>query len=179
MTTDEKWLPVVGLEGWYEVSNGGRIRRSSRGKRTRVGYVLRPRLTRKGYQRICLTVDGERHHCFVHVLVAEAFVGPRDGKQVNHINGDKSDNAVSNLEYTTGDGNIRHALESDLYPAGERAKAAKLRAADVIRWRALPSMSWGEMVAEAQRLGVAPLTVYRARTGATWNRKFSLREAGA
>jgi hypothetical protein len=103
----EKWKPVAGYEGFYEVSSLGRIRRS------KSGYILRLSPIKKGYLTVRLNRFGKAKSFLVHGLVAKAFIGERPaGYQVNHKDLLKSNNAVSNLEYLTGRENVRHFLRS-------------------------------------------------------------------
>ena len=98
---DEKWLPCVGIPT-YEISNKGRLRRAAPGPHTRVGLIRKLKPNRFGYHRPTLWVNGEPYNRSVHALVLEAFVGPRpEGYQINHKNGVKTDNRVTNLEYMT------------------------------------------------------------------------------
>lgn len=107
----EQWLPVVGLEAIYEVSDHGRVRSLDRiieyvdGRSGNVclsrrnGRVLRPYTAPTGYQHVNLNHNGSRT---VHSLVAEAFIGPRpDDMETRHINGHASDCRVTNLVYGT------------------------------------------------------------------------------
>ena len=90
----------------YEVSNLGRVRNA------RTGQVLRPRKVSRGYRKVTLYYKGQQKHCLVHNLVATAFVeGWREGLQVNHKNGVKTDNRAENLEWVTSSENHRHARD--------------------------------------------------------------------
>jgi NUMOD4 motif/HNH endonuclease len=107
LTADsEEWRPVVGWEGFYEVSSAGRVRSIPRASRTR-GVVLKP--SRSGtnkYPHVDLWADGENETRTVHSLVAEAFVGQRtDGTEVRHLDGDDSNCQRSNLAYGTSSEN--------------------------------------------------------------------------
>lgn len=100
----ERWLPVVGHEGRYWVSDLGRVR--SR-------YRVLSGSNDNGYRRVCLScVDGHEFRLSVHCLVMRAFIGPPpEGKEVNHINFDRSDNRLINLEYIThAENNIKSAI---------------------------------------------------------------------
>ncbi len=117
----ESWLPVVGYEGLYEVSDLGRVRSLSRNRRDGRGYlpgrVLRPGPQRRGYLTVSLTdADGCVRSRRVHQLVLGAFVGPRaDGMEVLHNNDVPGDNRLVNLRYGTRSDNQR-----DIYRNGRR-----------------------------------------------------------
>ena len=109
---EEEWLPVTGYEGIYEVSSFGRVqsldREDCKGRRLK-GRVLSPG-TSGGYPFVQLSDNGEKWVVRVHTLVADAFLGERpEGYEVNHIDGDFMNNAVSNLRYMTHRDVIRHA----------------------------------------------------------------------
>ena len=112
----EVWRYVVGFEGHYIVSNMGNVmslpRRANHmsGTRVSVGKVLKPNKIWNGYLQVTLCVDGERHHRLVHRLVAEAFIpNPNNMEQVNHINFDRADNRLENLEWCTASENTLHS----------------------------------------------------------------------
>lgn len=134
------------MEGWpYEVSSEGRVRRSTPGRHTVVGLVLKPCLDPDGYQTVTLrrpVGDGfARRTHRVHRLVAAAFHGPHPEGcgQVNHKNGIKTDNHPENLEWVSGAENTKHAVANGLWPdqAGEANPAAVLTEDDVRLIRAL------------------------------------------
>lgn len=151
-TVHEEWLPVVGYEGWYSVSNVGRVRRDKSVAGTRPGKILKPQTIR--YARVTLSRNNRVRVFAVHRLVAAAFLGPLpSGHQVNHRNGDKLDNRVENLEYVTASRNIHHAYETGLKPYGERHPQARLTNRQV---RTIKSLA-GTMPAKAvgERFGVS------------------------
>lgn len=103
---NEKWKPVVGYEGLYDVSNYGRIKSKKRSG-TR-GGIIRPK-TRRGYFCVDLCKQDKRKTVDVHRLVAEAFIpNPKGKPQVNHKDEDKKNNVVENLEWCTCAYNINY-----------------------------------------------------------------------
>lgn len=100
----EVWRPVVGYEGLYEVSDHGRVR-GPKG-------LVKPKPTNRGYIRTELWRNGSRWRPSIHRLVAEHFIAnPKQHPQVNHKDGDKSNNAVTNLEWCTASENALHAVQ--------------------------------------------------------------------
>lgn len=116
----ERWLPVVGYEDRYEVSDLGRVRSTPRTivevrgiTAKRGGRMMKLKRTERGYMRVGLSLGGkhQRGH-FVHCLVAEAFIGPRpEGQEVCHADGDGTNNALSNLRWDTHSNNMLDAVK--------------------------------------------------------------------
>lgn len=104
----EQWLPVVGFEGAYEVSDLGRVRSLARvvirsnGIRQSVSQrVLKHHIGSNGYPSIALHRGGQTTH-LIHVLVLTAFVGPRPiDNRCRHLDGDKLNSRLSNLAWGT------------------------------------------------------------------------------
>jgi hypothetical protein len=141
--TPECWLPVIGYEGVYEVSDFGRVRSARSGHGSFVGRILKSHPNPRGYPDIVLRKDGSVHHFRIHQLVASAFLTPEDGKyEINHIDGNKANNSVANLEYTTRSGNVAHAYRNGLRKSqkGEGNYAAKLTAKQVVEIRSMLGM---------------------------------------
>lgn len=106
----EEWKPVVGYEGWYSISNLGRLRRDMP-CHTGTGIRNGHRHTQTGYVAVVLTRGGKAKPSKIHNLVMAAFVGPRPaGLVINHKNGVKTDNRVTNLEYVTPRENVLHSI---------------------------------------------------------------------
>src|ERR1051326_2347282 len=131
----EEWRPAVGFEGQYEVSNHGRVRTVSR---LMPGFV-----SGAGYHQVNVIhteiKKGKRtKKRSVHLLVAEAFLGPRPkGMVINHKDGNKRNNNASNLEYMTQPDNLRHAWVTGLMRKGEDRPETKLTNADVLEIKRL------------------------------------------
>ena len=100
----EQWKTIDGYEP-YEVSNTGNIRRD--------GKLLKGRPTKNGYFVVALSINSKYKNHYVHRLVASAFLD-KVGRVVNHIDGIKSNNNVSNLEWTTYSKNTIHAYKNKL-----------------------------------------------------------------
>lgn len=169
MTTHhaEEWRPIPGWEGWYSISNLGRVRRDAPGKGTAVGRLLKP-ANIQGYQAVTLSRDGKTFRRTVHVFVARAFLGkPPSGYEVNHKDGDRWNPAVSNLEYTTHRDNILHSRRILGHNRGSKCWLAKLteqQAADIIALYAR-----GVIPSEiAPRFGVTASAVCSIASGRVW-----------
>lgn len=103
----EIWKDIEGYEGLYQVSNLGKV------KGLRKNIILSP--SNGEYKKVILCNKGERITKPIHRLVAEAFLdNPYNKSQVNHINGDKLDNRLDNLEWVTQSENTVHAYKMKL-----------------------------------------------------------------
>ena len=110
----EQWKKVVGFERFYEVSNLGNVRRLKGYSRTKTRN-LKPQKHNYGYNLVRLQCDGTTAQRLVHRIVAEAFLTDwNPNLQCNHINGDKRDNRVSNIEMVTAKQNMQHAVDNKL-----------------------------------------------------------------
>ena len=118
----EIWKPIVGYEGFYEISNKGRVRsldrviyfRNNKGKRKYLGKILKPKY-RNGYQFINLNKNKKCQTFSIHRLVALHFIpNPNNYKLVNHKDGIKSNNNIENLEWCDYSYNLKHARENNL-----------------------------------------------------------------
>lgn len=137
MITNDGWLSVPNFP-WYEISKGGQIR--SKHPRRKTPLLLKPTLSH-GYQTVKLYRQGERQTHTIAQLVMKTFVGsPPIGKEVNHRNGNKTDNRLENLEYVTRSENQLHANRTGLRTPqrGSKHGMSKLTEEIVREIRALP-----------------------------------------
>lgn len=108
----ETGLDIKEFDGLYQVSNFGNVRRLFKDKRSNPFKILKPSVNSKGYYRVQLCKDGKPKWYLVHRLVAESFINnPHNLKCVNHLDGNKTNNRVNNLEFITAKNNIVHARD--------------------------------------------------------------------
>lgn len=144
---NEQWKDMIGHEDSYSISDQGRVYCKKRSKY----YVLSG--CNQRYLRVCL-VDkyGKVFHASVHRLVAEHFIpNPEHKPNVNHINGNKKDNVVVNLEWCTQKENIAHSHRTGLavIAKGNQLPQTKLTEEQVleIRARYIPNVYGRERLA--------------------------------
>jgi hypothetical protein len=124
------WRPVVGYEGMYEVSDKGDVRSLNRTVQSRDGRMIPipgVMLTRvpdeRGRLSVTLSRDGLGRPRRIHLLVLEAFVGPRpDGMKGCHNNGDHTNNHISNLRWDTQSNNVFDSVHHGTHPAARKTK---------------------------------------------------------
>ena len=116
----EIWKYINGYEGLYEISNKGRVRNAE-------GRILKARTQNKGYFYVTLHSNHKERKFTIHRLVAEGFIPKiNEFNQVNHINGNKKDNSVENLEWCNQRLNYNHGMQKFLYSHNENHYFAKL-----------------------------------------------------
>lgn len=119
----EIWKPIKGYEGFYEVSNKGNVR--SIRKNTILSQTVG---VKNGYCYVGFCKDGQNKKMLVHRLVAIAFIDNPEGKRtVNHIDGNKKNNAVENLEWATYSENHKHAFANGLKVVSEKQRECARR----------------------------------------------------
>lgn len=174
---EERWLPVVGFQGLYAVSDLGRVKSLARtaavsggGQRPIRERILKTATDRGGYLKVCLCNDSVQEHPFVHHLVLKAFIGPRPvGMQCCHFDGNRANNRLTNLRWDTHRANMddrsRHGTQPKL--VGERNGMSKLTHAKVQEIR--EQLAAGQSLQKiASASGVSKSTVFKIRTGKTW-----------
>lgn len=107
---EEIWKDIKGYENMYQISNFGRVKslpRKYAGTKTR---ILKPHLEKDGYLRVKLSKNNKSICCKVHRLVCESFIkNPNNLDTVNHIDKNKQNNNVLNLEWMSNINNIRYS----------------------------------------------------------------------
>ena len=115
----EEWKQIPNLP--YEISSLGKIRNLQ-------GKVLKTYIQNSGYEQIKINYQGLHIHKSIHRLVAEAFIpNPLNKEYVNHIDGNKLNNTVDNLEWCTNSENILHARKTGLNPYNKPTLGLKLK----------------------------------------------------
>ena len=108
MTNAEKWEDIKGYESLYQVSNNGKVRNKQTGKILKAGIS-------GGYYMVALSKNNQAHSYTVHKLVMENFNRkPYENEVINHIDSNKLNNNIDNLEYVTQKENVRKAWENGL-----------------------------------------------------------------
>lgn len=141
---DEIWKDIEGYEGYYQVSNLGKVRSLDRvstnidGKKIPLkGRVLVLSFS-SSYYKVNIIKEGKRKTFNLHRLVAEAFCEGEKSLEVNHIDGNKFNNNYYNLEFVTGEYNREHATNLGLVNnKGEDSGTAKLKEEQVLEIRGL------------------------------------------
>lgn len=174
---EEIWKDIPGYEGLYKVSNLGKIKSLSRFRKGNNGarvpvkeIILKQAVNKLGYAVVSLSKNGKRPQFRVHRLVAFAFLdNPRELPQINHIDGDKLNNKLSNLEWVTPKENTKHAksIGARDYAFGENSHYAKLTEKDVER--ILRLVADGLSIAEvAFEYNVHNSSIERIKNNRTW-----------
>lgn len=166
----ETWKPVKGFEHKYSISNLGRVKIHNY-KRTGLPKLASTKPSRDGYCRVYFQV-GYSKAFLVHRLVATHFVEndlPEVKIQVNHLDGDKSNNRADNLEWCNAATNIAHAFREGLNKNfGETHKAAKLTDLEIkviIKMLGTGKISQRHL---ADIFNVSPMTISNIVNGKAW-----------
>lgn len=177
----EEWRDIPDFEGYYQVSNLGRVRTLRTSGLAYVGRILRPATKKRGlpYIQVHLYRGSKKSGkvMTVHILVARAFLGPRpQGLEINHIDNDPANCRASNLEYVTHQQNIAHAarqgrMNQPYRPRpelqSENGPTARLTNQDVINIRKaiLDGISGAAL---AKHYNVTDMTISQIKRGKNW-----------
>lgn len=126
---EEIWRDIKGYEGYYQVSNLGRVRSLDRyivnkkGERKHFTERYLTQVSRRDYLGVTLSKNDKSKMFSTHILVAKAFIAnPENKPEVNHIDGNKQNNKVDNLEWCTRSENELHAYKNGLAKPSDRQK---------------------------------------------------------
>lgn len=168
----ERWKAVVGFEGYYEVSDLGRVYRHARVDplgRTWVAGFLKQQLYKEGYKRVALRGPLRSKFASVHCLVLEAFIGARPaGHEGAHVDGDSTNNKLCNLAWKTPKDNCKDRLIHGTHVQGEAIGTSKLRARDVRRIRSLYASGDFKQVEIGHLFGVDQTQISSVVTRKSW-----------
>jgi hypothetical protein len=155
----ERWLPVAGFEGLYEVSSLGQV------KSLRSGNLMVPVRVSDGYLGVKLYKAGVENARGIHRMVCEAFHGsPTPGLHAAHLDGNPTNNRADNLAWKTPKENAAHKIVHGTHQAGEMHPRVKLTAAQVAEIRSSPLTS----PQLAPIFGVHQATIRHIRQGVRW-----------
>jgi len=132
----EIWKDIQGFDG-YTVSNLGRVKSLLNPNKD---IILKQAISTSGYNRVFLRKDGSTHTKYVHRLVAKTFLSNSENKrEINHLDGNKLKNWVSNLEWCTSSENSKHALNLGLLDSvvGKNQHSSKFKEKDILKIRSL------------------------------------------
>jgi hypothetical protein len=171
-TKVERWEPIPGYEGLYEVSTNGRVRsyHNFGWQKRKNPVILKPHISVYGYPQISLCKDKAVRNVNIHRIVAMVFLPtpPYSNMQIDHINGIKTDNRVSNLEWVTPRENTMRSLALGLKPTGERHGMSKLTERDVLDMRFLYKQGGYTHRGLGKMFGVSHCVVGRILRGESW-----------
>lgn len=169
----EAWLPAVGYEGTYEVSDYRRVRRVAPGHGTYVGKILSPWIHRDGCPMVSLSLGGKRTNRKISNLVADAFLPPKSSTDqvLRHLNDDPTDNRIENLAWGTYSDNMADSMRNGNFRApGTRGSAhgmTKLTDEKVAAIRRQDADGVPHATIAIQH-GIATGSVSKIVTGRTW-----------
>ena len=113
----EIWKDIAGYENKYQISNLGRIKNKK--------HIMKPMKTTNGYLTACLWKNGKQRKILIHRLVAQSFLeNPYDYKEINHIDEDKTNNQLDNLEWCSHKYNMNYGLVKEHISKANTGKKA-------------------------------------------------------
>lgn len=173
--TSEEWRPIAGSSGWYEVSSFGQVRswkaRSQRGwlNRAEAPRLLKAPKNGNGYPQVKVITGGMARTVGVHVLVAEAFIGPRPSGDMHvcHGDGNPVNNHASNLRYDTRQENVADMIRHGTIALGEVNGKSKLTEPQVREIKTL-LREGGTRRGIAGKFGVTHSAINSIASGESW-----------
>jgi len=167
----EKWLPVVGLENLYEISNCGNVRslvregKTSYGIRKYGGKNLKPIYASNGYPFVNLTDKNFRKQFFIHRLVLESFVGKcPENMEACHADGNRKNCNLDNLRWDTRSNNALDRRNHPTWQGGENSVSSKLTKEQAIQIK----YSKESLKTLAKKYNIGTTTVSRIKNNKSW-----------
>lgn len=178
MQEKEIWRDIIGYEGLYMVSSFGRVKSLDRyvnhypsGKMIQKGDVIKAQINKRGYESLKLSRGGKSIRFLVHRLVLIAFIpNPENKEQVNHIDCNKRNNYLENLEWSTQSENMRHSFDNNLHnKAGDNHPSHKLSGEQVIEIRKNNTPRTKRLIDIAEEYNVSFYCISDLLRGKTWS----------
>ncbi len=167
-STKEIWKDIPNYEGLYQVSNRGSVKVLPKNA-NRKEKILKPNMKYPGYFYLNLVKNRQSRHYTIHRLVALTFIpNPENKKEVNHIDANKLNNLIPNLEWCTRQENIRHRDLNSLSPRGEKNGSSKLKEKQVRKILNLYNSGKIKCVTMARKYGVGQSTISDIIRRKTW-----------
>ena len=175
----EIWKDIKGYKEFYQISNFGKVKSLKRiiykingQKQHRKERILKMLFDKDGYKFVVLFKNNTRKHSSIHRLIANHFIPNINNlPEVNHKNGNKANNKVSNLEWCTEKFNSKHAHDIGLYPSieGENNPMALLTTKDVIHIKnQLLNYKYGMIKQLSKEYNVSQGAIQNIRCNKTW-----------
>lgn len=180
---EEIWKDIAGWEGYYQISNLGKVKSLERKQRfvsiagKECFYKKREMMKKtvvnlgNGYRMVSFSRDSKAFTKYIHRLVAEAFIpNPDNLPWINHKDGDKLNNSIDNLEWCTPAHNIAHAISTGLQTQarGERASKSKLDSLQVLVIKSILASKEATMVDIAKYFNVTHQSICAIKDGKSW-----------